>query len=300
MRWLLGLVVSASVLTLAGAATAQSPGLPSSSVALSVSVEPPTGAPNRTLALTASGEAEIADALLYVSWDTRRSRCPAVLEDLPNEGGWALVDPLAGVYRVGAGGFSVNGTLSIPPGFIRFCTYLTDEFDVPLATHQTQRLIPADPAAPLTRPVVIDSLLRSPRVHREVKGWIRQGERNDEPGLGLNGPGYIRFADVTGDGRADAIAQPSAGGAGRVHAYYIVTNHGGAVRVVAAARRAFNATIQPRGRGYREIIPRYAARDGLCCASTRSVRVLRWNGTRFVQVSRRIVRTRYWTPTRRH
>lgn len=57
------------------------------------------------------------------------------------------------------------------------------------------------PRAQLDRTTVVAALISSRRVHRDVKTWIVQGERFDTVGLGVNGDGYIRFADLTGDGR---------------------------------------------------------------------------------------------------
>lgn len=295
---LLVMLAAAMLLAAAGQASAQGELHQASAVSISVAVGEPTGTANRLVTVTASGVAAQPGTHLYVGWDHRREPCPRSVDDLPAEGGWALYDEVADLeYKlVGPGPFSETDAFLVPPGFLRLCAYLDDSFGLSYAVAREVLRIPVDPDAPLNRAAVIDIILNSPRVHRDVKAWIRRGESENELGLGINGPGYLRFADLTGDGLSEGVVMPSAGGAGRVHAYYIVTTQGGAVRVAAAVRRGFNVVIQRRGRGYREIIPRYAARDAFCCASRRSVRLMRWNGRRFVQASRRVVKTRFYRP----
>lgn len=117
---------------------------------------------------------------------------------------------------------------------------------------------------------------------------IRRGEDGD-PAAGV----LLRLADWTGDGRPEGVAEVSAGGAGRTHAYYIVSDHGGRSRIVAGNAAAFNVSLVRRGRGFTERIPRYSRTDPLCCARRTAVRTFRWNGARFVQVGRtRIIRRR--------
>lgn len=277
---------------------------PSASLSLEASVLDGRGEALRTVAVAARGHAP-EPSRLYVSWDHTREACPADLADLPDEGGWAITDPsLDEVSRgVGPGPFDEEGRFRVEPGFVRLCAYLValDEFgDELVAAVAAARALTVqrDPRAQLDREAAVAALIASPRVHRDVKSWIVQGERFDTVGLGVNGAGYIRFVDLTGDGRREAIARVSAGGAGRVHAYYIVSDHGGRIRVVQSVRDAFNGSIQRRGRGYREIIPRYASRDSLCCASRLRVWSFRWSGSRFVVASQRVVRTRFAEPAR--
>ncbi len=144
------------------------------------------------------------------------------------------------------------------------------------------------PRPRLTRTRVIAVLLGSGRVPNDVKAMIRRGEDGD-PAAGV----LLRLADWTGDGRPEGVAEVSAGGAGRTHAYYIVSDHGGRSRIVAGNAAAFNVSLVRRGRGFTERIPRYSRTDPLCCARRTAVRTFRWNGARFVQVGRtRIIRRR--------
>jgi len=132
----------------------------------------------------------------------------------------------------------------------------------------------------LNRARVLKVLLASPRVPRDVKAMIRRGE-NGEVAAGL---AVLRLADWTGDRRPEGIAEISAGGAGRTHAYYVVSDHGGLARVVAGNRYAFNVSLTRRGRGFVERIPRYADADPLCCASRWALRTFRWSGARFLPI----------------
>lgn len=299
-------IASAVGLALLASLAAAVPGAAQTAPGLTLATTLGEGFPDgeRRLLVTAQGGSPSEGTRLYVHYDQLVEACPAGDPEVElGEGTWVMRSPAGAPYRrLAAGPFVEEDDILVAQGPARLCGYLVQDDEVgdpqpPVVLTGTLIAVDRDPAVGLDRPAVIATLLASRRVHRDVRSWINQGEQFDELGKGVNGPGYIRFREVTGDGRADAIVQVSAGGVGRPHAYYVVTDHGGATRVVVSVRKAFEASIRARGRTLTETIPVYAFADSTCCASRLAIRKLRWNGQSFAVVSaRRLVRTRFAGP----
>ena len=128
-----------------------------------------------------------------------------------------------------------------------------------------------------------DKLLQDRAVSRDVKTRLRKGGFVDR---------RITFADLTGEGRSDAVVLVHSGGsAGRIALFVFSAGTGEELEIVYRNQRLYRATARVlRGRLlYR--VPAYEPGDELCCPSAERETELRWNarGRRFVVADRRTI-----------
>ena len=88
----------------------------------------------------------------------------------------------------------------------------------------------------------------------------------------------VTFADLTGDGRQDAVVSVDSGGAGGTIAVYVFSTDGGSkLRAVYRNQRLYRALTTVEGTSVLLRTPRYAAGDELCCPPTYVERTLTWS-----------------------
>jgi hypothetical protein len=88
----------------------------------------------------------------------------------------------------------------------------------------------------------------------------------------------ITFADLTGDGRQDAIIRVDDGGAAGAFAVYVYSTDGASrLRAIYRNQRLFRATVAVQGAALLVTTPRYAAGDELCCPAQSLQRNLTWS-----------------------
>lgn len=91
----------------------------------------------------------------------------------------------------------------------------------------------------------------------------------------------IQFADVTGDGRSDAVVTVETGGAAGAVAVYVFSTHSKAsdspLRAVYRSQQLYRASVQVSGDTLVVRTPQYAAGDDLCCPAQVLERVYAWN-----------------------
>jgi len=89
----------------------------------------------------------------------------------------------------------------------------------------------------------------------------------------------VTFAELTGDGRQDAIVRVDSGGAGGTIAVYVFSTDGAKrLRAVYRNQRLYRALAGIDGTAVLVSTPRYQAGDELCCASQMLERRLTWSG----------------------
>ena len=102
----------------------------------------------------------------------------------------------------------------------------------------------------------------------------------------------VTFADITGDGRTDAIVRVSGGGSAGAVAVYVFSTHAlrssrsDALRAVFRNQRLYRAAAQAGGGGLVLRTPRYAAGDDLCCPGRLLERTYTWSTRRRTLVRR--------------
>jgi len=93
----------------------------------------------------------------------------------------------------------------------------------------------------------------------------------------------IEFADLTGDGRSDAIVLVETGGVAGAIALYVFSTDGEAedsdLRAVYRSQRLYRATAEVAGATLVMRIPRYVGGDDLCCPAKVVERVYVWSST---------------------
>jgi hypothetical protein len=88
----------------------------------------------------------------------------------------------------------------------------------------------------------------------------------------------VTFADLTGDGRQDAIARVDSGGAGGAIAVFVFSADGAKkLRAIYRSQRLFRALVSTEGATLLLRTPRYAAGDELCCPPEFVQRSLTWS-----------------------
>ena len=100
-----------------------------------------------------------------------------------------------------------------------------------------------------------------------------------------SGRGFVEphpvFADVTGDGKADALVRVLTGGAAGAVAVYVLSTDGTTssnLRVVMRNQRLYRATVKVNDAHNLVVrVPVYAAGDTLCCPSRARDRTYAWN-----------------------
>jgi hypothetical protein len=99
------------------------------------------------------------------------------------------------------------------------------------------------------------------------------------------------FADVTGDGRQDALVLVTTGGAGGTVALYVLSTHGQTakktkLRVIFRLQSVYRATLRLGATTITVVEPRWAPGEDLCCPAK-----LRERDYRFVPARRTFART---------
>jgi hypothetical protein len=88
------------------------------------------------------------------------------------------------------------------------------------------------------------------------------------------------FADVTGDGRMDAVVQVRMPGAAGTVAVYAFSTHGTStarLRAILRSQALYRATVRVAPGTVTVVVPRYAGGDDLCCPSARTERTYAWD-----------------------
>jgi hypothetical protein len=97
---------------------------------------------------------------------------------------------------------------------------------------------------------------------------------------GFVAPG-IEFADLTGDGRSDAVVLVDTGGAAGAIALYVFSTHGKAadspLRAVYRSQQLYRASSRVSGASLLLRTPRFAEGDDLCCPAKVVERVYVWS-----------------------
>ncbi|MEA2219486.1 MAG: hypothetical protein QOJ35_2112 [Solirubrobacteraceae bacterium] len=97
---------------------------------------------------------------------------------------------------------------------------------------------------------------------------------------GFVAPG-IEFADLTGDGRSDAVVLVDTGGAAGAVALYVFSTHGKAadspLRAVYRSQQLYRARAQISGASLLLRTPRYVEGDDVCCPAKVVERTYTWS-----------------------
>ncbi len=117
------------------------------------------------------------------------------------------------------------------------------------------------------------TLLADARTTTEIKDFLRSGG-------GFVAPD-ITFADLTGDGRTDAIVLVDTGGVAGAVALYVFSTHGAAedsnLRVVYRSQRLYRASSEPANGGLILRTPRFVEGDDVCCPAKVVERTYTWS-----------------------
>lgn len=134
-------------------------------------------------------------------------------------------------------------------------------------------------ATALARPTAAQQLFRAKllgdrAVAHDVKTRLRKGGFVDR---------RVIFADLTGEGRSDAVVLVHSGGsAGRVALYVFSAGRGDELAIVYRNQRLYRASARvPRGgSSLFYTVPLYEPGDELCCPAARRETELRWDARR--------------------
>lgn len=117
------------------------------------------------------------------------------------------------------------------------------------------------------------TLLADAKTSADVKSMLRSGRGFVEPSP--------VFADVTGDGKSDALVRVLDGGAAGARAVYVLSTDGttsAALRVVMRSQRLYRATLKvDAARNLVVRTPIFAPGDALCCPSRARDRTYAWS-----------------------
>ena len=115
-----------------------------------------------------------------------------------------------------------------------------------------------------------DKLLKSDQVSRSIKVTLKKGGFVSRE---------ILFADLTGEGKEDAVVTVDSGGAAGIVAVYVFSaGTGENLKVVYRNQRLYRglARINP-GPALVYVLPQYKAGDELCCPSSYRETELKWS-----------------------
>jgi len=117
------------------------------------------------------------------------------------------------------------------------------------------------------------TLIADSKTSADVKSMLRSGRGFVEPSP--------VFADVTGDGKSDALVRVLDGGAAGAVAVYVLSTDGttsSALRVVMRNQRLYRATLKVNA-AHNLVVrtPLYAPGDTLCCPSRARERTYAWD-----------------------
>jgi hypothetical protein len=117
------------------------------------------------------------------------------------------------------------------------------------------------------------TLLSDAKTSADVKSMLRSGRGFVEPAP--------VFADVTGDGKSDALVRVLDGGAAGAVAVYVLSTDGttsSSLRVVMRNQRLYRATLKVNAAHDLVVrTPIYAEGDTLCCPSKARDRTYAWD-----------------------
>lgn len=117
------------------------------------------------------------------------------------------------------------------------------------------------------------TLLDDPKTTATVKGLLTDGG-------GFVAPDIV-FADITGDGRSDALVLVETGGAAGAVAFYVFSTDGQAadspLRAVFRSQRLYRASVEPAGTTLKLRTPKFAPGDDVCCPAKISQREYTWS-----------------------
>jgi hypothetical protein len=118
-----------------------------------------------------------------------------------------------------------------------------------------------------------DKLLKSPEVARSVKTTLKKGGFVDKA---------ILFADLTGEGKDDAIVTVNSGGsAGRIALYVFSAGTGTDLKIAYRNQRLYRAEARVNpGPELVYSVPRWKDGDELCCPSEYAETTLKWSTKR--------------------
>jgi hypothetical protein len=117
-----------------------------------------------------------------------------------------------------------------------------------------------------------DVLLKDPKTADGVQRLLRTN-------AGFVSPTPV-FADLTGDGKDDAIATVENGGAAGAVAAYVLSvegSSGGALRVVFRSQSLYQGQVRVSGATLTVVTPLYARGDDVCCARQATERDYVWD-----------------------
>jgi hypothetical protein len=134
-------------------------------------------------------------------------------------------------------------------------------------------LVAAPATAQQPQQLFTKTLLADAKTSADVKSMLRSGRGFVEPAP--------VFADVTGDGKSDALVRVLDGGAAGAVAVYVLSTDGttsSSLRVVMRNQRLYRATLKVNA-AHNLIVrtPIYAAGDALCCPSRARDRTYAWD-----------------------
>ena len=93
----------------------------------------------------------------------------------------------------------------------------------------------------------------------------------------------IAFADLTGDGRSDALVLVDSGGAAGAVGLYVFSTHGratdSALRAVYRSQQLYRASAEIAAETLIVRVPRYAEGDDLCCPAKIVEKVYAWSSS---------------------
>jgi len=116
-------------------------------------------------------------------------------------------------------------------------------------------------------------LLADSKTSSDVKSMLRSGRGFVEPNP--------VFADVTGDGKSDALVRVMTGGAAGGVAVYVLSTDGttgSALKVVMRNQRLYRATLRVNDAHNLVVrVPVYADGDAMCCPSRARDRTYAWD-----------------------
>jgi hypothetical protein len=119
------------------------------------------------------------------------------------------------------------------------------------------------------------TLLDDPKTTSTVKKLLTDGG-------GFVAPDIV-FADVTGDGRSDALVLVENGGASGAVAFYVFSTDGESadspLRAVFRSQRLYRATVEPAGTTVKLRTPKYAKGDELCCPAKITQKEYTWSAS---------------------
>ena len=106
----------------------------------------------------------------------------------------------------------------------------------------------------------------------------------DVRGLLTSGAGFVgsppQFADLTGDGRMDAVVQvriPGAAGTVAVYAFSTDGTSDGRLRAVLRSQALYRATVAVAPATLLITVPQYRTGDDVCCPAERAERRYGWD-----------------------